>query len=126
MAAVVTGRMRPARAVVTRRMPATRAVVTTPAGPDGSGDRAGTLDVDGIFIDSFRHAEMFCVARRPGSQLLEMAEGGTLALDWPAGRPAQWRVACGYRSVRARADVSGLQVATWLGAADGRAGGYLR
>lgn len=43
-----------------------------------AGQRAGALDVTGIFIDSFRYAEPFRVARRPGSQLLEVAEDGML------------------------------------------------
>jgi hypothetical protein len=37
------------------------------------------LDVTGTFIDSLRYAEPFRTARRPGSQLLEVAEGGMRA-----------------------------------------------
>lgn len=52
------------------------------------------LDVGGIFIDSLIYAESFRVVRRPGSRLLEVAEGGMAALD-KAGRPARpvaWHV----------------------------------
>jgi len=65
-----------------------------------------TLDVGGIFIDSLRHAESFRVVRRPGSQLLEVAEDGMPVLARPADRPVQWRGACGCKSERARADVT--------------------
>ena len=50
----------------------------------GVATRRMALDVASIFIDSFRYAEPFRVARRPGSQLLEVAEGEMLV----PGRPA--------------------------------------
>jgi len=71
-----------------------------------SGYLDNALDVGGIFIDSLIYAESFRVVRRPGSRLLEVAEGGMLALDRPADRPARWRGACGCKSERARADVT--------------------
>ena len=84
------------------------------------------LDVASIFIDSFRYAEPFRVARRPGSQRLEVAEGGMHVLDRPAGRPAQWRGACGCKSLKGHGLMSRTKFAAWLTAADGQAGGYLR
>jgi len=97
-----------------------------PAEPAGSGLRAGPLDVTGIFIDSFRYSEPFRVARRPGSQLLEMAGDRTLLSGRPAGRPAQWRGAYGCKSLKGRGLMSRTEFAAWLMAADGQAGGYLR
>ena len=103
-----------------------RGAVPGPAGLDGAGERAGALDVTGIFIDSFRYAEPFRVARRPGSQLLEVAEDGTLVPGRPAGRPVPSRGAYDCKSLKGRGLMSRTEFAAWLMAVDGRAGGYLR
>ena len=101
-------------------------VVSGPVtGPAGAG-RSGALDVTGIFIDSFRYAEPFRVARRPDSQLLEVAEDGMLVPGRQAGRPAQWRGACGCKSLKGRGLMSRTKFAASLMVADGQAGGYLR
>jgi hypothetical protein len=92
----------------------------------GVATRRMALDVASIFIDSFRYAEPFRVARRAGSQLLEVAEGGKHVLDRSAGRPAQSGGACGCKSLKGRGLMSRTKFAAWLMAADGQAGGYLR
>jgi hypothetical protein len=110
-----------AEAVVTGAVTSTvTGIVAGPAEP------ACPLDATGIFIDSSIYAEPFRVARRPGRQLLEVADDMMLMSGRPAGPPAQWRGACGCKSLKGRRLMSRTKFAAWLMATDGQAGGYLR
>jgi hypothetical protein len=101
------------------------AIVTRVRNRGMPGYRGIPLDAGGIFIDSLRHAESFRVACRPDSQLLEVAEDGCSSWSGPQTGPSSG-VAHAAVSLKGRGLMSLTELAAWLVAADGRAGGYLR